>query len=184
MIVDPNMMYTERILVVDDTVANLQLLADILTAEGYAVHPATDGETALRFVETVVPDLILLDIRMPGMAGFEVCRRLKADERTSAVPIIFISMLDDVQDKVKAFQAGGVDYVTKPFQAEEVLARVKTHLKLRKLTERLEEAVAERTAELQKKNAELSTMINGHVERELKMVKLKNRIRELEEKKQ
>ncbi len=133
----------QRILVVDDTSANLQLLCDLFTSHGYTVHPASDGELALRFVQLTLPDLILLDIRMPGLDGFEVCRRLKADPRTRDIPVIFISMLEDERDKVKGFQAGGVDYVTKPFQPEEVLARVGTHLRLRDLTQHLETEIAE-----------------------------------------
>ncbi|MFH1985277.1 MAG: response regulator [Pseudomonadota bacterium] len=144
-----------RILVVDDTSANLQLLTNLLIEHGYTVHPASDGELALAFVRSTLPDLILLDIRMPGMDGFEVCRRLKADERTASIPIIFISILEDEHDKVKGLQAGAVDYITKPFQAEEVLARIGTHLHLRELTEHLEHMVAERTAELHAANAQL-----------------------------
>lgn len=144
-----------RILVVDDTTANLQLLTNLLTEHGYTVHPASDGELALRFVQSIQPGIILLDIKMPGMDGYEVCRRLKADERTRSIPIIFISILEDERDKVKGFKAGAVDYITKPFQAEEVLARVQTHLHLRELTEHLEQKVAERTEELQAVNAQL-----------------------------
>ncbi|MBI4793410.1 MAG: response regulator, partial [Deltaproteobacteria bacterium] len=137
-----------RILLVDDTTANLQLLTNLLTEQGYIVHPASDGKLALEFVRTTLPDLILLDIRMPGMDGYEVCRRLKADERTRSIPLIFISILEDEHDKVRGFQEGAVDYITKPFQPEEVLARVQTHLRLRELTEHLGHRVAERTEEL------------------------------------
>lgn len=138
----------DRILVVDDTTANLQLLTNLLTGHGYTVYPASDGELALEFVRTTLPDLILLDIRMPGMDGFEVCRQLKADERTRDIPVIFISILEDERDKVKGFREGAVDYITKPFQPEEVLARIGIHLRLRELTGRLEQKVAERTEEL------------------------------------
>jgi len=138
----------DRILVVDDTTANLQLLTKLLTEHGYTVYPASDGDLALEFVRSTLPDLILLDIRMPGMDGYEVCRRLKADERTRSIPLIFISILEDEGDKVRGFRAGAVDYITKPFQPEEVLARIKTHLRLRELTEHLEEQVRERTQEL------------------------------------
>ncbi len=140
--------HANRVLVVDDTTANLQLLTSLLTDHGYIAHPASDGKLALEFVRLVLPDLILLDIRMPGMDGYEVCRRLKADERTRSIPIIFISILEEEHDKVKGFQEGAVDYITKPFQPEEVLARVRTHLHLRELTEHLEYKVAERTEEL------------------------------------
>src|SRR5512136_1942388 len=144
-----------RILVVDDTAANRQLLTNLLTEHGYTVYPASDGELAMEFIRTTLPDLILLDIRMPGMDGYEVCRRLKAHERTRSIPIIFISILEDEREKVKGFQAGAVDYITKPFQPEEVLARIGTHLRLRELTEHLEHTVAARTAALHAANAQL-----------------------------
>jgi PAS domain S-box-containing protein len=138
-----------EILVVDDNRNNLKLLDEILSGAGYHVRLANDGELALRSAMVQPPALVLLDIRMPGMDGFEVCRRLKADERTRDVPIIFVSIVEDEHDKVLAFQAGAVDYITKPFQPEEVLARIHTHLKLRELTEGLERMVVERTAALQ-----------------------------------
>jgi sigma-B regulation protein RsbU (phosphoserine phosphatase) len=129
-----------NILIVDDTPANLRLLSQILSEQGYHVRPVPDGPLALAAVQAEPPDLILLDIRMPEMDGYEVCRRLKVATQTRDVPIIFISALDATQDKVRAFQAGGVDYVTKPFQAAEVLARVKTHLALRELQVQLQDA--------------------------------------------
>lgn len=141
-----------KILVVDDTPANLQLLTNLLTEHGFTVYPASDGELALEFVTSTLPDLILLDIRMPGMDGYEVCRRLKAEERSRSVPVIFISILEDQHDKVKGFREGAVDYITKPFQPEEVLARVGIHLRLRELTERLEQNVNERTDALTRTN--------------------------------
>jgi len=122
-----------NILVVDDTLANVRLLVELLTNQGYTVRPARDGLQALSTAQSVPLDLILLDINMPQMDGYEVCTKLKADERTYNIPIIFISALNDVLDKVKAFGVGGVDYITKPFQVEEVLARVETHLALRHL---------------------------------------------------
>jgi len=127
------------ILVIDDTPANLKLLAGILKEDGYQIRPATDGELALRSAHAEPPDLILLDIRMPGMDGFEVCRQLKASEDTQEIPVIFISGLDESIDKVKAFGLGGVDYILKPFEAEEVLARVRTHLSIRRMQQQLEE---------------------------------------------
>ena len=127
------------ILVVDDTPANLRLLNDLLTGQGYLVRPVPDGRLAVSSAKAAVPDLVLLDIRMPGMSGYEVCDQLKADELTREVPIIFISALHDAVDKVKAFGLGGVDYITKPFQSEEVLARVKTHLTIRTLQKNLQE---------------------------------------------
>ena len=128
------------VLIVDDTPDNLRLLSQMLSEQGYGVRAVASGSRALASVRAAPPDLILLDIKMPGMNGYEVCERLKADERTRDIPIIFISSLDAIQDKVKAFTAGGVDYVTKPFQLEEVLARVETHLALRKLQQQLQDA--------------------------------------------
>jgi PAS domain S-box-containing protein len=147
------------ILIVDDSTANLQLLTGILKEQGYVVHPASDGKLALRFLRASMPDLILLDIKMPGMDGFEVCSLLKADERTRKIPIIFISVLEGERDKVKAFQAGGVDYIAKPFHPEEVLARVENQLRLRELTEELEQKVSERTEELTQTNQRLQEEI-------------------------
>jgi CheY-like chemotaxis protein len=116
------------ILVVDDTRENLLLLATMLSESGYKVRKAINGTLALGAVEVAKPDLILLDINMPDLKGYEVCRRLKADQETVDIPVIFISALDEVLDKVKAFEVGGVDYITKPFELQEVLVRVKTHL--------------------------------------------------------
>jgi signal transduction histidine kinase/DNA-binding response OmpR family regulator len=140
--------HPDTILIVDDSTANLQLLTNILKGQGYVVHPASDGKLALRYLRSTLPDLILLDIKMPGMDGFEVCRLLKAEERTRNIPIIFISVLEAERDKVKAFQVGGRDYIAKPFHPEEVLARVGNQLRLRELTEQLERKVSERTEEL------------------------------------
>jgi sigma-B regulation protein RsbU (phosphoserine phosphatase) len=129
-----------EILIVDDTQANLLVLSQMLSDQGYKVRAATSGRRALASVEANPPHIILLDIKMPGMTGYEVCQRLKADPQTHDIPIIFISALDEVHDKVKAFTVGGVDYVTKPFQFEEVLARVETHLTLRELQIQLQRA--------------------------------------------
>jgi sigma-B regulation protein RsbU (phosphoserine phosphatase) len=129
-----------NILIVDDTPANLRLLSKMLAEQGYQVRPVPDGSLALAATQAEPPDLILLDIRMPEMDGYEVCQHLKADAQTCDIPIIFISALDATQDKVRAFAVGGVDYVTKPFQVEEVLARVETHLALRRLQKRLQDA--------------------------------------------
>ena len=122
------------ILIVDDTPENFNVLRGILTEHGYRVCPALNGELALQILQQTVtlPDLILLDIMMPpGMDGYEVCRRLKADKRTRDIPVLFISALDATIDKVRAFEVGGVDYIPMPFQAEELLVRVGTHLALR-----------------------------------------------------
>ena len=127
------------ILVVDDTPANLQVLAGMLKDRGYKVRPAPSGKLALAAARRDPPDLILLDINMPEMNGYEVCENLKADETLRDIPIIFISALTEPLDKVKAFAIGGVDYLTKPFHMEELHARVETHLKLRELRRQLEE---------------------------------------------
>jgi sigma-B regulation protein RsbU (phosphoserine phosphatase) len=137
-----------NILIVDDTPANLQLLSKMLSKQGYRIRPVPNGAMALSVAQVEPPDLVLLDIRMPGMDGYGVCKHLKADEKTHDVPIIFISALDNTQDKVRAFQVGGVDYITKPFQVEEVLARVETHLALRRLQTQLQEANTKMTREL------------------------------------
>jgi len=118
------------ILIVDDNPNNLSVLSGILNAEGYKVRPALSGELALRAIELQHPDLILLDIRMPGMDGYETCRQLKARPATQDIPVLFISALNEIGDKLLAFRSGGVDYLSKPFQAEEVLARVRTQLNL------------------------------------------------------
>jgi two-component system, sensor histidine kinase and response regulator len=120
------------VLVVDDRIDNLRLLSDLLGEHGYEVRAVTTGRQALQAVEHHPPDLILLDITMPEMNGYEVCQRLKAKDRSKDVPVIFLTSLTDTADKVRAFDAGGVDYVTKPFQFDEVLARVKTHVALRR----------------------------------------------------
>jgi len=127
-----------NILVVDDTPANLRLLVGLLKKQGYTVRPAPTGKHALAVARTEEIDLILLDIMMPEMDGYEICRHLKAQDATHDIPILFLSALDAPFDKVKAFELGGVDYITKPFQAEEVLARVSTHLTIRHLQKELE----------------------------------------------
>lgn len=174
------------ILVVDDTPDNLRLLSIMLSESGYKVRKAINGERALQAVQAVPPDLILLDIRMPDMTGYEVCRHLKESQDSRDIPIIFISALDDVFDKVMAFDVGGIDYITKPFQSQEVLVRISTHLNIRKLqqalqaqnsqlqqeigdrlaaedalkilNQELEARVQARTAELQTANEQLRTL--------------------------
>ena len=118
----------ENILIVDDLPTNLRLLSQMLSEEGYGVRAVTSGAHALASVAAAAPDLILLDIRMPGMDGYAVCEQLKAQDKTREIPVIFISALGETEDKVRAFATGGVDYVTKPFHVEEVLARVRTVL--------------------------------------------------------
>ena len=146
------------ILVVDDTPANLQLLAGMLKTHGYRVRPVNSGELALRAVQAEAPDLILLDITMPELDGYEVCRRLKANPAFAEIPVLFISALNGAEDKTLAFQVGGVDYVSKPFQFDEVAARVKTHLELRRQKRELETSL-ERLRHLESLRDSLTHMI-------------------------
>lgn len=129
----------ETILVVDDTPANLAVLTDLLDREGFEVVVAQSGAAALERLRTLTPAIVLLDVLMPGMDGFETCRRLKTDPRLAAVPVFFITAQTDSFDKLQGFAAGAVDYITKPFLAEEVLARVRAHLRIRQLQSELEE---------------------------------------------
>jgi diguanylate cyclase (GGDEF)-like protein len=146
-----NTEYSADILVVDDTHDNLRLLSKLLIEQGYYVRPVSDGRRAISAIQDQRPDLILLDIMMPGMDGYEVCQHLQQDKLTSNIPIIFISALNETFDKVKAFSIGGRDYISKPFQEDEVLARVKTHLELKRSQEALENNISE----LQRANDEL-----------------------------
>ncbi len=133
-----------NILIVDDVPANLKILGEILKLEGYKVRPVPNGTLALQVIEKEIPDLILLDIMMPEIDGYEVCRRLRENPRFVDIPVIFISALNETQNIVKALKVGGVDYVTKPFQAEEVIARVATHLKVNMQQKELQKLNAEK----------------------------------------
>jgi two-component system, sensor histidine kinase and response regulator len=153
------------IMIVDDNPANLKLLEDMLRQKGHEVHAFPRGRLALVEAMENPPDLILLDINMPEMNGYEVCERLKSTEGLRDIPVIFLSALNETQDKVKAFRSGAVDYISKPFQIEEIHARVEMHLKLHDLqralkqqNERLEEAVAARTRELAEANQRLTIL--------------------------
>ncbi|WP_348230316.1 hybrid sensor histidine kinase/response regulator [Trichocoleus desertorum] len=143
-----------NILIVDDTPDNLRLLSTMLTGQGYEVRSVINGAMALMGVGAEPPDLILLDINMPQMNGYEVCQQLKADDQSRDIPVIFISALEDVLDKVKAFAVGGVDYIVKPFQIEEVLARIETHLTVRRLQQQLQT----QNLQLQQKMVELQEL--------------------------
>ena len=142
-----------RVLVVDDTPANLDLLSRTLEEGGLEVTVAPRGEVALRLVGINPPDLILLDVRMPWMDGFEVCRRLKADAATRDIPVVYITALGEVEEVVQGFEAGGVDYIRKPFRKEEVLVRVRTHLLTALLARRLEEQNEALRAEVARRRA-------------------------------
>jgi diguanylate cyclase (GGDEF)-like protein/PAS domain S-box-containing protein len=145
------------ILIVDDTPANLEMFSDMLVNNGYSVRMARNGRSALESAQADPPDLILLDINMPGLTGFNVCEQLKANPQTSDVPVIFISAMNQTEDIVKAFTLGGVDYITKPVQYEEMMARIATHLSLHRLRRQLADA-----------NSELQH-INTQLKREIKM---------------
>ena len=155
---DPAAAFAGSVLVVDDTIENLRLLSDLLGEHGYEVRAVTTGRQALQAAEQAPPDLILLDISMPEMDGYEVCRRLKAAERSRDVPVIFLTASADTADMVLAFDAGGVDYVTKPFQFEEVLARVKAHVALRRAQSELAASYA-RLRDLEQLRDDLVSMV-------------------------
>ena len=150
------------ILIVDDILANLKILSETLTTNGYEVRAVKNGKTALNAIKTMPPSLILLDINMPEMNGYEVCQQIKSDQAICNIPVIFLTASNEALDKVKAFNCGGADYITKPFQIEEVLARVKNQLelkaaqnKIRQLNRELETKVKERTKYLKQKINEL-----------------------------
>src|SRR5271170_6287985 len=154
-----------NIMAVDDQPANLKLLEELLARRGHVVRSFPRGRLALEAATRIPPDLVLLDIDMPEMSGFRVCELLKSDEKLAAIPVIFLSALSDSSDKVRAFQCGGVDYVTKPFQVDEVQARVETHLKVHHLQKELqlhanhlERLVAARTSELRESQARLRVL--------------------------
>ncbi|MHC1697806.1 MAG: response regulator [Geobacteraceae bacterium] len=142
------------LLIVDDSPTNLRLLSEILTAHGYEVIQAQDGAAAMRIVQARLPDLILLDVVMPNLDGFKVCQFLKSNEKTRAVPVVFMTSLVETSDKIRAFRMGAADYITKPFQAEEVLARVETLLSLHAMRKKLEA----RNRELLRANEELASV--------------------------
>ncbi|MCC3407507.1 MAG: response regulator [Microcoleus sp. PH2017_10_PVI_O_A] len=147
-----------QIFIIDDTPANLHLLVNLLKEKGYLTRAFPSGKLALAVIEKSSPSLILLDIQMPQMNGYEVCQHLKANESTADIPVIFISALDEMMDKVKAFSVGGVDYITKPFQAEEVLARISTHLELSRLQKLLKQENSLQAQQLAEQNRQLQSM--------------------------
>lgn len=145
----------ELILIVDDTPTNLDVIFQTLNDAKFQVAIASNGERAIQQIERRHPDLILLDVMMPGIDGFETCRRIKQNPETADIPIIFMTALSDTDSKVQALKIGAVDYITKPFQEQEVLARVQTHLQLRSLTKNLEQQVAQKASELQASQLQL-----------------------------
>jgi class 3 adenylate cyclase len=147
------------ILVVDDTLVNLRILSEMLAAQGYKVRPVTSGPQALQAGIAAPPDLVLLDINMPGMTGYDVCQQLKAHSHTRDVPVIFMSARDEVLDKIRAFEVGGVDYVTKPFHLEELLARVATHVSLRHLQRQLQDTARALADEKRRSDELLHSML-------------------------
>src|SRR6266849_9458862 len=158
-------------MVVDDQPENLNLLEDMLGQRGYLVRSFPRGRLALAAASQNPPDLILLDINMPEMNGYEVCERLKGDEKLAGIPVIFLSALNEIEDKVKAFRSGGVDYISKPFQIDEVQARVETHTRLHRLRralqaqkDHLEDTVAARTRELTEAHARLTILDRAKTE--------------------
>jgi chemotaxis family two-component system sensor kinase Cph1 len=149
-----------KVLVVDDEPSNLRFLSKLLTAQGYQVYQAICGQLALNLAIAHCPDLILLDIRMPEMNGYEVCRRLKATAETEQIPVIFLSVLDEMNDKLQAFRVGGADYITKPFQVEEVLARIDKQVSLQKLQQQLKE----QNYQLQQSQSLLASILNSSLD--------------------
>lgn len=154
-----------KLLIIDDTQLNLDLLSSLLSKQGYQVWQASTGNEGLRKVNVVQPDLILLDICMPEMDGYAVCRSLKSDERYCHIPVIFLSAYNALTDKIQAFEAGGVDYITKPFHPPEVLARISLHLKLRRSQQELESSykqmqlILEKEREINRFRSQFSSMI-------------------------
>ncbi|QFY42259.1 response regulator [Candidatus Methylospira mobilis] len=153
-----------KILAVDDTPASLKLLSNLLQEEGYEVRAAINGELALKSAISNPPELVLLDIRMPDMDGFEVCRRLKEHPKTRGAPVIFVTALSETEEKVQGFALGAVDFVTKPYQREELLARVQAHLEINRLRNHLEEMVEDRTSKLKESMLDFITAIAATVE--------------------
>jgi formate hydrogenlyase transcriptional activator len=160
------MKFENDILIVDDEILNLRLLTELLEKEGYRVRPAEKTQTALDSALAKPPGLILLDVRMPEMDGFELCRRLKQDKRTKHVPVIFVSALQDLEARINGFEAGGVDFITKPFQEEEILARVRTHMSLHRFQQHLKQLVDERTFKLSESSASLERKVREFQESE------------------
>jgi DNA-binding response OmpR family regulator len=166
------------ILIVDDRPANLELIDNFLNEQGFTILVATSGKTALQRIAHTRPDIILLDIMMPGMDGLETCRKIKAHIEYKEIPVIFMTALTDPEHKVKGFEAGGVDYITKPVQKEELLARVNTHLKICHYREYLEKEVDQRTVELKKKTEQLQTELAERKKAEKAKAEMEKQLRQ------
>ena len=160
------MKFKNDILIVDDEIPSLRLLTELLEKEGYKVRPAEKAQTAIDSARAKPPSLILLDVRMPEMDGFELCRCLKQDKRTQHVPIIFVSALQDIEARIQGFESGGVDFISKPYHEPEVLARVRTHMRLHRMQQHLEQLVDERTSELSESRASLEQKVRALQESE------------------
>ncbi|MBK9160084.1 MAG: response regulator [Nitrosomonadales bacterium] len=163
-----------NILAVDDTPASLRLLTDLLKNEGYEVRSAINGELALHAALEAPPDLMLLDIRMPGMDGYEVCRRLKAEDSLRDIPVIFVSAASEMDEKLMGFRVGAVDYVTKPYQRAELVARVSTHMELHQLRDHLEETIQTRTSQLLESEKRLRGSLLSSIEALASMVEFRD----------
>ena len=159
-----------KILVVDDTPANLEVVTEILSSQGYGTAAVTSGERALKWLETYQANLILLDVQMPGIDGFETCQKIKANARTANIPIIFITALSNIESISTGFSLGAVDYISKPFQEAELLARVKTHLKLQQMNQDLEQQVAQRTSELETTMTQLQAALEQLKDSQLQLI--------------
>jgi len=168
------------VLIVDDNIENINVLSEILEIQGHEVFIAKSGQDALKSISITTPDIILLDINMPGLSGYEVCSELKKNARTVDIPVIFLSALNEVMDMVKAFNVGGIDYITKPYIPEIVLARVKTHIDLSRIKQNLEKIVSERTSELRNVNEELLITTDTLKEHFVELEEAKERIEERE----
>lgn len=160
---------TGDILIIDDTPDNLRFLSDLLSKAGYTVRKVINGELGLEAAQLEPPDLILLDVKMPGMSGYAVCDRLKESERTAEIPVIFLSAMDEELDKVMAFEAGGVDYITKPFQLVEVLARIDMHLQVSRLRQQLQQQNAHLQQEIAQRTSAESALERLNHELEIRI---------------
>jgi DNA-binding response OmpR family regulator len=160
----------EKILIVDDTPANLEVITEILSSQGYTTAAVTSGERALKWLDKYEVNLILLDVEMPGIDGFETCQNIKSNTKTADIPIIFITALSNAESIAKGFSLGAVDYIVKPFQEAELLARVKTHLDLQRMNQFLEQQVAARTSDLEAAMAQLQEALRQLKDSQLQLI--------------